>query len=233
VSGALTEQTAASTAIGAAEATIIDDMWSALVSGGYTTGWTAELEAFTRADAATFLRAIRWVLDSANEQPMLDFQSGLFDWNAQPVFDSGKAAAFTFAFNHMRDSINALSISGAAQTIVTNLVAALNTCLDPDETVRRPQPSKITAIGHTFSVIFGGVARTNVPPAQNRARIQDSILQTNRGKVTVSGQDDEGNALFVGGLEINAATGELGGLPFENAVRRIATEVAISLGGRG
>ena len=58
--------------------------------------------------------------------------------------------------------------------------------------------------------------------------IQDSILEINNGNVIASGQDDQGNAIFVGGLQISADTGELSGPPFEQAVNRIATRTAIA-----
>jgi hypothetical protein len=75
---------------------------------------------------------------------------------------------------------------------------------------------------------MAGVALARVPPALNAASIRDSIMEQNDGVVVASGQDDQGNAIFVGGLEINADTGELGGPPFESAVRRVATRTAIA-----
>jgi len=92
------------------------------------------------------------------------------------------------------------------------------------------QPSTITAVGHTWSSTLAGVALTRVPPAFNRTNIQASIVESNDGLVIASGQDDQGNALFVGGMTINADTGELSGPPFDSAVGRIATKSAIAFG---
>ncbi len=223
----LTVQTVAADAIETASATIIDAMWAALVSGGFTATWNAEDEAYTRADGLLFLRCVRWVLEYANEQPMLDFAKGLFNTIGERAFSADKLAAFTFSFDHMRASINALAgVNAASDTIVTALVDALNATLTTP--VTRKEPSKITAIGHTWTAVMAGVALTKIPPALNATPIQDSILETNEGVVVASGQDDQGNALFVGGLTITADTGELGGPPFEQAVRRIATRAAIS-----
>ena len=58
--------------------------------------------------------------------------------------------------------------------------------------------------------------------------IEDSILEVNQGVVIASGQDDQGSALFIGGMKIDADTGELSGPPFEQAVNRIATRTAIA-----
>lgn len=231
-------------AIETAAATIIDDMWDALVAGSYTTGWTAEDEAFTRRDAAIFLDAVRYALIEGKQRAIDEFTRGLFQpdqdgtdpaiCNLVPVFDAAKADAFAFSFNTMRNSINALSgMSGATQTAVTNLTARLNAVLDDPAFIR--SPSLITAIGHTWTYPLTGVTRSAVPPvfggSGKAQRISRSIRTRSGGRVRYSGQDDEGNAVFVGGLEINARTGQLGGRPFDTAVEARAIEAAIATGG--
>jgi hypothetical protein len=228
VAGTPSVQTAAATAVAAAQTTIINNMWAALVAGGYTTGWTAEDETFARYDAALFLQCVRWGLEYANEKPIQDFAAGLFNAVGAPVFDTPKLPAFVFSFNNMRDQINALGIAGAAQTMVINMTAAVVSTISNPTPPKRREPSKITAIGHTWTAVMAGVALARIPPANNAATIRDSILEQNEGEVVASGQDDQGNAIFVGGLEINADTGELTGPPFDSAVRRVATRTAIA-----
>lgn len=231
--GTLTVENAAATAILAAQDDIIDDMWNALVAGGYTTGWTTgpepSDEGYTRRDAATFIQCVCWALQSANPKPVQDFVSGLFDTEGGKVYDSTKEAAFIFSFEDMRDRINALAgVNSAAQTIVTNLVAVVTTMLTtPTFTI---DPSRITAIGHTWTATMRGVALTKIPPAAPAAPIESSILETNRGVVVASGQDDYGNATFTGGVRINAETG-MGGRGFDRAVRRQAVRMALVMGG--
>ena len=223
----LTVQTNAANAINNARTTIINDLWGNLVSQGYTTTWNAEDEEYTRRDANTFLQTMLWTLQTANEKPMLDFAKGLFDYNGNTVFTTDKTAAFEYSFLFMRDQIQALpDVNANADIIVGNLVTALTTSINTP--TLRIEPSVITAIGHTFTGVMAGVALTKIPPVRNSATIQDSILELNNGNVIASGQDDQGNAIFVGGLEINADTGELGGPPFEQAVNRIATRTAIA-----
>jgi hypothetical protein len=235
----LTQESASNTAIQAAANTIIDNVWIELdgsvnpnTGNVWTAGWDAEDEEFTRRDSRTFLQSVGWVLTTANEKPMLDFAKGLFDVDGTPVFSSDKLDAFKYSFEYMRDEIIALpGVSSNAANIVTALVSALNNTIDNPTT--RTEPSTITAIGHTWSSIFSGVALTKIPPAKNLAKIQDSILEladdNNRpGVVIASGQDDQGSALFVGGMTIDADTGELGGSPFTSAVNRIANKIAIS-----
>jgi hypothetical protein len=135
--------------------------------------------------------------------------------------------AFLFSFENMKDQIVALpGMNSTSIAIVENQVDTLiNTLLDPDKTT---EPSTITAIGHTWTAIMSGVALTKIPPARNVATIAESILELEQGLVIASGQDDQGSALFIGGMEINADTGELTGPPFEKSVNRIATRTAIA-----
>jgi hypothetical protein len=236
VSIELTQQIAANTAIADATDTIIDNLWIELdttinpsTGNVWTDGWDSEDEEYTRSDAALFLRSVRWVLESANEKPMLDFAKGFYttDATASPVFSSDKLDAFIYSFEYMRDEINLLpGVNSDSQNIVSALVSALSDTLS--NTVKKLEPSTITAIGHTWSSIFAGVALTKIPPARNLAKIQDSILEIDSGVVIASGQDDQGSALFVGGLEIDADTGELGGPPFVSAVNRLTNKITIA-----
>jgi hypothetical protein len=223
----LSVQTTAAAAIITAKNTIIDDLWDALVAENYTTDWTEADEAFTRRDAENFLQSMSWVLQTANEKPMLDFARGLFDVDGTKVYDSGKESAFIFSFEFMRDEIKALAdVNSDSDDIVDALVAALLSTINTP--VLRFEPSTITAISHTWTAIFAGVALTKIPPARNFASIEESIQEFNGGIVIASGQDDQGSALFIGGMKIDADTGELSGPPFEQAVNRIATRTAIA-----
>jgi hypothetical protein len=225
--GILSVQANAAVAIDSARTTIINNLWGNLVSQGYTTTWNAEDEVFTRRDANTFLQTMLWTLQTANEKPMLDFAKGLYDYNGNAVFTSDKTSAFIYSFQFMRDQIQALpGVNANADIIVANLVTALNTTLISPVTIT--QPSVVTAIGHTWTAIMAGVALTKIPPAQNLTSIEESILELDDGIVIASGQDDQGSALFIGGMKIDADTGELSGPPFEQAVNRIATRAAIA-----
>lgn len=227
ITASLSVQTAAAAAITTAKQTIIDDLWTELVARGFTSGWLSSDETYTRRDAGTLLQAISWVLESANEKPMLDFANGLFDYNGISIIDAGKLDAFRYSFNFIRDRITELAnVNSTSDNIVSVLFKALdNTIMFPS---KRRQPSTITAIGHTWTGILAGVALTKIPPVLNEATITDSVLELNQGVVIASGQDDQGSALFVGGMKIDADTGELTGPPFIQAVNRIATKTAIA-----
>ena len=155
------------------------------------------------------------------------FAKGLFDVDGTPVFTPDKLDSIKYSFEFIRDDIFVLpGVSTNAANIVIELVSTLNNTITNPAT--RLEPSTITAVGHTWSSIFSGVALTKIPPARNLAKIQDSILEIDSGLVIASGQDDQGSALFVGGMTIDADTGELGGAPFTSAVNRIANKIVIS-----
>jgi hypothetical protein len=235
---------AAAPLIDAAASAIIDAMWADLVAEGLVAGWTAQLEAFTRRDAAIFLKAVGYALTEGKQRAMTEFARGFFIpvedatdpaiCTLEKVFASDKEAAFVRSFNFMRDQINALSgVSSASQAAVTALVAMVNTALTAP--TFRKERSLVTAIGHQWTFPLSGVTRSAVPPvfggSGRASRINRSVRQRKGGRVQFSGQDDQGNAVFVGGLEINARTGQLGGRPFDSAVELRSIEAAISVGG--
>jgi hypothetical protein len=228
--------------IEAAKDTIIDDMWAALETNNLVDGWTQQEQDFTRRDAAILLKAIGYALAEGKQRAIDEFARGMFIPTESPgdpsicdlgkVFPPDKLNAFVYAWEHLRDSINALAIDADAQTAVTNLTALLvNEVTDP---TFRKERSLITAIGHQWTLPLAGVTRSAVPPVfggtGRPSRIARSIRQRKGGRVRYSGQDDEGNAVFVGGLEINARTGQLGGRPFDNAVELRSIEAAIATG---
>lgn len=213
---------------------IIDNLWTALsttvnpaTGQVYNYGWTSTDELYTRRDSANFLQCISWVLQSADEIPMENFAKGLFDTMGVSIIDPDKLDAFLFSFENMRDQMIALpDVDTQADAIITALVVALESTINTP--TKRTQPSTITAIGHTWTAVSSGVALTKIPPAFNRTTIEGSIMERNDGVVIASGQDDQGSALFVGGMKISADTGELSGPPFDQAVGRIATKSAIA-----
>ena len=217
---------------------IVDDTYIALnttidpVTGSvYTFGWTATDEETFRSYAANLVQVLIWVLASADELPMENYTKTFYDTVGNPLITSTNFVdAYLFAFDFIRDYVNALpGISANAIAIVTALVdeSLVPTFTTPQYTI---QPSTITAVGHTWSSTLAGVALTRIPPAFNRTNIEASIIEQNDGQVIASGQDDQGSALFVGGMTINADTGELSGPPFDSAVGRIATKSAIAFG---
>lgn len=204
-----------------------DNVWNDLVANGFTTGWTDSDELYTKRDTGTLVQSISWVLQTSNQKPWQDTIEGFFDRVGNSVIDSDKLGAYLHSWDYIDSALGAnASVGPGADSDIHSLFTALK------DTVNNPTftkfPSTITAIGHTFNSIMAGVALTQVPPAFNEASIEESILELNGGVVIASGQDDQGTALFIGGMKIDGDTGELSGAPFESAVNRIATRTAIA-----
>lgn len=223
----LTIKTAAAASVAAEKINIGNSLWADLVSKNSVIGWTSTDEQYTKTDTANLVQCISWVLQTADEKPMIDFTKGLFDTQGNSVIDTAKLPIFIYSFGYIRDQIVLLnnmdaSAIGIVEDLISTLIANI---LNP---TRVSLPSTITAISHTWTAIMAGVALTKIPPAQNFNSIQESILELDQGIVIASGQDDQGSALFIGGMEINADTGELSGPPFEQSVNRIATRTSIA-----
>jgi hypothetical protein len=173
---------------------------------------------------------------------MLNFAEGMFKFDGTCVY----AYSFHAAFKASWDRLAAQLIAGGQLTsgavaFVNALVARLKATMDnywsevgsgpaptPVETVRRKLRSEITAINHQWTAPMAGVEYFRVPPSRAARRIQRSIVQRNGARVKFSGQDDAGNAAFVGGLTIDARSGQLGGPPFDSAIRGRVTRAVIS-----
>lgn len=235
-------QANAATVINGIRTTVINGMWPFLVANYGAGNWPAGLEALTQKDTGLFLDAISAALVHGFERPMLNFAEGMFRFNGTCVYDYAYHAAFKASWDRLAQQLTAESqITSAAASFINALVVRLKATLDnywfeeglgpaPSivEPVRRKLRSLITAIGHQWTAPMAGVEFYRVPPARAARRIQRSIRQVNGGRVRFSGQDDAGNAVFVGGLTIDARSGQLSGPPFDSALRGRLTRGVIS-----
>jgi hypothetical protein len=229
----ITSQSTATTIINAQRTTLIDNMWAFLLASHGASSWPAGFETLTRKDAGLFLDALASSLTYGFERPMLNFAEGLFRFNGDCVYTYGYNAAFHASWDRMLTTLldtNQLTTGAAAmaQALVARLKATLNNhwyevgqgpVPSVVEPVRRSLWSLITAINHQWTDPMGGVEFLRVAQSRGAGQIERSIMQKNGGKVIFSGQDDAGNAVFVGGLTIDARSGRLGGPPLNRALR--------------
>ena len=232
----------AGSVIAAQKTALIDDMWSFLATSYGAGTWPTGYEALTRKDGGLFLDALGASLTHGFERPMLNFAEGMFRFNGVCVYTYGYHAAFKASWDRMLASLLASgALTVGAATMATALVTALKATMDnywfeigtgpaptPVVRVRRKFRSLLTAINHQLTAPRAGVEFFRVPPARDARRIDRSIVQRNGGKVIFSGQDDSGNARFVGGLRIDARSGQLGGPPFDSAIRGRVTRAVLS-----
>lgn len=238
----ITSQGTAGTIIAAQKTALVNDVWAFLVANHGAGSWPAGFETLTRKDSALFLDALSASLTHGFERPMLNFAEGMFGFDGTCVYSYSFHAAFKASWERLAATLIAGGQLGGGAVAMTNaLVTRLKATLDnhwyevgqgpapsPVEPVRRKLRSLITAINHQWTGPMAGVEFYRVPPARSARRIQRSIVQRNGGRVRFSGQDDAGNAVFVGGLQIDARSGQLGGPPFNSAIRSQVTRAAIS-----
>jgi hypothetical protein len=232
----ITSQNNATTIINAQKASLIDNMWAFLLANYGAGSWPAGFETLTRKDAGLFLDALASALTYGFERPMLNFAEGMFKFNGDCVYTYSYNAAFQASWDRMLTTLLATNqltteVATMAQALVTRLKATLNNYwfeegqgpITGAETVQRTLRSLITAINHQWTDPMGGVEYLRVPPSRSAKQIQRSIIRKTGGRVDFSGQDDAGNAVFVGGLTIDARSGRLGGPPFDRALRTQVT----------
>jgi hypothetical protein len=238
----LTTQANAATVIAAAKTSLINNVWAFLLANHGAGSWPAGYEALTRKDSGLFLDALAASLVHGFERPMLNFAEGMFGFDGVCVYTYAYHAAFKASWDRLAAQLIAGGqLTTGAVAMVNALVARLKATLDnywfelgqgsapsPVEPVRRKLRSLITAINHQWTAPMAGVEFYRVPPAKASRRIQRSIVQRDGGRVRFSGQDDAGNAVFVGGLVIDARSGQLGGPPFDSAIRGRVTRAVIS-----
>jgi hypothetical protein len=226
----VTQNTIAADIISTNRTTIVNGLWSNLTSQSYNTGWNADDERFTRTDSDIWLRTVEYMLRGGSTDMIDRFQSVLFDATGNLVFTADKTAAFNHSYNFMKDELNKLSLNtNAREAINAATTSVQSTILSP---VTRVEPSKIEAIGHTWTANMIGVWQIKIPPAASRLPIRDSIIEQNGGVVIATGQDSEGNAIFAGDVTIDARFG-MGGRGFIAPTKREAIRAAITFGGFG
>lgn len=218
---------------------LINDVWNYL-NEEYTL--PSGFETLTRKDSGLFLDAIAYSLQYSFERPMLNFAEGMFKFNGECVYEYPYHEAFKASWDRLASR---LIITGAFspvyQSFILELVSRLKSTTDNywlevgqgpapalEERVIRRLRSLITAINHQWTAPLSGVEYFRVPPSRASRRIKRSIVQRGGGKVRFSGQDDSGNAVFVGGLVIDSRSGQLGGPPFDSAIRGRVTRAVIS-----
>lgn len=240
---AVTQLADAAAQFGPIRQQLIDDVWSFLVANHGAGSWSATLQALTRKDTGLLLDALTASLVHGFERPMLNFAEGMFRFDGTCVYDYSLHAAFKASWDRIASQLVATGCVCNTTVIntINGLIGRLKATMDnywyevgqgpppaQVEPVRRRLRSLITAIGHQWTAPMAGVEFYRVPPARAARRIQRSIRQLNGGRVRFSGQDDVGNAVFVGGLTIDARSGQLGGPPFDSALRGRLTRGVIS-----
>lgn len=225
--------------IEAAQATIINNVWSAMVSSGRAAGKPGDFEAKTRRDTGTMLRALVFDLYGGSEAVMQSFGLGLFDYKGDYVFNPAFLPDFVYAWDQIVAQVNLVVTSAPARAFVLALVDMVkDTVVTP---VRTPFVSLVESISHQFNNSGAGVNKNAMPlnirrPGKNRPvpfsiRKEDTNGDKIFGQARWTGSDEKNNQYFGNGLMINGRTGRIQGRPFDLGVRAIARRVSNARGG--
>jgi hypothetical protein len=238
-------------------AQLLDDMWTHVQfmmsqNGGVWCGcgcgasvgspaYLAKVKAYSDFDTKMLLTAVSNCLTSATQRPINQFFRGMHKWDGDLVFASDCVDEYIESWNWLLNTrLPQLFSSGGVALDTDNMILGLWQTLAhgmgatgfPPPPAKRLERSLLTAINHQWTQPMSGVTRDAVPSRfrnSGKARaIERSIKARNGGRVRFSGQDDEGNATFVGGLRIDSRSGELQGPPFDAAVRNRAIRTSLA-----
>jgi hypothetical protein len=227
--------TAAADLIDANATSIIDAMYTQL-AGEYTVvaNFSAENQAFTRRDAATFLREITGDLRSAQDRGAQTFVKGFFNWNAQYFFDESLLPIFSRSWSILVTRIEALGGAvTAAMPMISSLLALINTnFLSPSKQVF---VSAVESNGHQFSYAGSGVNYNALPFSQRGTGTaplpESTIVQVNGGRVYATFTTERGDSYLGSDLRVDFQRNTIEGQAFSRGVQNITLPLIIALGG--
>jgi hypothetical protein len=215
--------------------TIIDDMYTQLESE-YTVvaNFSAEDEAFTRRDAATFLQELIGDLRSGQDRGAQTFVKGFFNWNGQYYFDESLLPIFSRSWSILVDEIEALGGDvTAAMPMINSLLSLINTnFLSP---TRTPFVSVVESNGHQFSYSGSGVNYNSLPVSQRGTGSApdplSTLVQVDGGTVYATFTTEQGDSYLGPDLRVDFQRGTIEGQAFSRGVQNIALPLIIGFGG--
>jgi hypothetical protein len=214
---------------------IIDAMYSQL-EGEYieVQNFTADQEAFTRRDAATFIREMVGDLRSGQDRGAQTFVKGFFDWNGQYFFDESLLPIFSRSWSILVDEIEDLGGPvAAAMPMINSLLALINTnFLSPQ---RQLFVSVVESNGHQFSYSGSGVNYNALPFSQRGTgqapTPESTIAQVDGGRVYATFTTEQGDSYLGSDLRVDFQRNTIEGQAFSRGVQNITLPLIIGLGG--
>ena len=227
--------TSAADLIDANATTIIDNMYTQLESEYVVVAnFTADEEAFTRRDAATFIQELTGDLRSAQDRGAQTFAKGFFDWNGQYYFDESLLPIFSRSFTLLVDEMEDLGGAvTAAMPMINSLLALINTnFLSPQ---KQAFVSVVESNGHQFSYSGTGVNYNALPFSQRgTGEAPDpstTIAQVNGGRVYATFTTERGDSYLGSDLRVDFQRNTIEGQAFSRGVQNITLPLIIALGG--
>ena len=202
------------------------------------TGWatfTTEQRAFTERDTETLLKELIGDLRSGQERGAQRFVKGLFDWNAQYVFNPSLLTAFLQSYTQVNLAIQVYVTATTPRTMITNLLGLVSAVLTTPANYRVAFVSVVKYASQAFSYSGAGVNYNSLPFAQRGTAILpdpvSTIVQWDGGRCYGTFSTERGDTYLGNDLRVDFERSTVEGQAFSRGVQNIALPLIISLGG--
>ena len=202
------------------------------------TGWgafTVDQKAFTQRDTETLLKELIGDLRAGQDRGAQRFVKGLFDWNAEYVFNPSLLTAFLQSFDQIDLAIQDYVTATAPRTMITNLIGLVKAVLTTPATYRVAFVSVVEYASQAFSYSGAGVNYNALPFAQRGTAVLPdpvtTILQWNGGRCYGTFSTERGDTYLGNDLRVDFERSTVEGQAFSRGVQNIALPLIISLGG--
>lgn len=228
-------------AASAAQAAAIENNIDAIVSNAESrwaqrSWWGAfstQQREFTRRDARTLLGFLAGDRASGQALGVQAFTKGLFDANADYVFNSSLLSAFLESFVDIEDAI--VAVTGTARAPLDTLISVPETVLANPDDYRVNIGSRCLAQPHGMTNSGGGV-NYNARPFQFRGTAfvpppDETILENDGGLVSINWLQEQGDMRLARDLYVDADRSTIIGTAFRRSVQATTLPLTIALGG--
>lgn len=202
---------------------------------GWWAGLTADQKAFTRRDAGTLVDYIEGDRRSGQSFGVQLFTKGLFDWNAEYVFNPALLSAFIESFADIQAAI--VSVTSTSATPLATLIGVVTTVLSDPATYRQSLGSRVLAQPHGMTNCGAGVNYNSLPFEFGGTGFvpdpDETIVEKNGGTVNIMWMREQGDMRLARDLNVNAARSVIEGAAFERSVQNITLPLILALGGLG
>jgi hypothetical protein len=210
-------------------------------NGAYATaitGWasfTPTQKSLTEGDTRRLLKELIGDLRSGQERGAQRFVKGLFDWDADYIWDTSSVsvAQFKQAYGAIQTDV-ATRISGGALAMFGNLIDLIESVLDDPAAFRVPFVSVVEFASQAFSYSGSGVNYNALPFAQRGTAVlpdpTSTIVQWGGGRCYGTFSTEAGDTYLGNDLRVDFERSTVEGQAFSRGVQNIALPLIIALG---
>jgi hypothetical protein len=202
------------------------------------TGWasfTPTQKSLTEGDTRRLLKELIGDLRSGQERGAQRFVKGLFDWDADYIWDTSSVsvAQFKQAYGAIQTDV-ATRISGGALAMFGNLIDLIESVLDDPAAFRVPFVSVVEFASQAFSYSGSGVNYNALPFAQRGTAVlpdpTSTIVQWGGGRCYGTFSTEAGDTYLGNDLRVDFERSTVEGQAFSRGVQNIALPLIIALG---